>query len=106
MDIQRIMQQAQAMQTKMQELQEELGETETEGSAGGGMVSVRATCKGEIRQITIDESLMKPEEKEMLEDLLKAAMNDAKKSADALLAERTSAMMKELGLPANASLPF
>ena len=57
MDIQQIMQQAQAMQTKMQSLQEELGETETEGTAGGGMVSVRATCKGEIRQIDIDDSV-------------------------------------------------
>ena len=106
MDIQQIMQQAQAMQTKMQSLQEELGETETEGTAGGGMVSVRVTCKGEIRQIDIDDSLMKPEEKEMLEDLLKAAINDAKKNADSLLASRTQEMMKELGLPANAQMPF
>ncbi len=106
MDIQQIMQQAQAMQTKMQSLQEELGETETTGTSGGGMVSVRATCKGEIRQINIDDSLMKVEEKDMLEDLLKAALNDAKKNADSLLAERTQAMMKELGLPANSQLPF
>lgn len=106
MDIQQIMQQAQVMQTKMQELQDELGETETEGNAGGGMVSVVATCKGDIRKINIDDSLMKPDEKEMLEDLLKAALNDAKKNADALLAERTKEMMKELGLPANAQMPF
>jgi hypothetical protein len=106
MDIQRIMQQAQAMQTKMQQLQQELSETETEGSAGGGMVTVRATCKGDIRAVHIDDSLMQLSEKEMLEDLLKAALNDAKGNADRLLAERTQAMMKELGLPANASLPF
>ena len=106
MDIQQIMQQAQVMQTKMQELQERLGETETVGTSGGGMVSVRATCKGEIREIKIDDSLIKVEEKEMLEDLLKAAINDAKKNADTLLAEETQAMMKELGLPAGAQMPF
>ena len=106
MDIQQIMQQAQAMQQKMQELQEELGDTETEGSAGGGMVVVRATCRGEVRNIYIDDSLMKVEEKEMLEDLLKAALNDAKSNADHLLAEKTQDMMKELGLPANSKLPF
>ncbi len=106
MDIQQIMQQAQTMQTKMQALQEELGETETEGSAGGGMVNVVATCKGDIRKINIDDSLLKVEEKEMLEDLLKAALNDAKKNADTLLAERTQEMMKEMGLPANAQMPF
>ena len=91
---------------KKKTLQEELGETETQGSAGGGMVTVTATCKGDIRQINIDDSLIKPEEKEMLEDLIKAAINDAKKNADALLGERTQEMMKELGLPANAQMPF
>jgi DNA-binding YbaB/EbfC family protein len=106
MDIQQIMQQAQAMQTKMQEMQERLGETETEGTAGGGMVTIRATCKGEICSINIDDSLMKVEEKEMLEDLLKAAINDAKNNADSMLAEETQSMMKELGLPANAQMPF
>ncbi len=106
MDIQQIMQQAQAMQSKMQELQDELGDTETEGRAGGGMVVIRATCRGEIRNIHIDDSLMKVEEKEMLEDLLKAAMNDAKSNSDNLLAEKTAEMMRELGLPAGAQLPF
>ena len=106
MDIQQIMQQAQAMQSKMHDMQERLGETETEGSAGGGMVVIRATCKGEIRGIHIDDSLMNVSEKEMLEDLLKAAMNDAKKNADDRLAEETQAMMKELGLPAGMGMPF
>lgn len=106
MNIQHIMQQAQAMQDKMQQLQEQLSETETEGSAGGGMVQVRATCKGEIRKIDIDDSLMKPEEKEMLEDLLKAAINDAKANADAKLADETQKMMSDLGLPPGTQLPF
>lgn len=106
MDIQTIMKQAQAMQTKMQELQQRLGETETEGSAGGGMVTIRATCKGDIRKINIDDSLMKVEEKELLEDLIKAALNDAKSRADTLLASETSKMMSDLGLPAGTQLPF
>lgn len=106
MDIQTIMKQAQVMQTKMQELQQRLGETETEGSAGGGMVTIRATCKGDIRKINIDDSLMKIEEKELLEDLIKAALNDAKSRADTLLASETSKMMSDLGLPAGTQLPF
>jgi DNA-binding YbaB/EbfC family protein len=106
MNIQQIMQQAQAMQGKMQELQEKLGEEEVEGSAGGGMVTVCATCKGEVRKLNIDDSLMQPSEKEMLEDLIKAALNDAKSRADSKLADETSKMMKDLGLPAGTQLPF
>ncbi len=106
MNIQEIMQQAQAMQTKMQELQSRLGDEEVEGSSGGGMVSIRATCKGEVRKINIDDSLMNVSEKEMLEDLIKAALNDAKSRADTRLADETQSMMKELGLPANTQLPF
>lgn len=106
MDIQQIMQQAQAMQSKMQAMQERLGDTETEGSAGGGMVKVVATCKGEIRQIEIDDSLIKVDEKDVLEDLLVAALNDARKNADGILAQETQNMMRDLGLPANTQLPF
>jgi|MDSW01.1.fsa_nt_gb nucleoid-associated protein EbfC len=106
MNIQEIMQQAQAMQSKMQELQNRLADEEVEGAAGGGMVTIRATCKGEVRNIDIDDSLMQPSEKEMLEDLIKAALNDAKSRADTRLADETQSMMKELGLPANMQLPF
>jgi len=108
MDIQKMMQQAKVMQDKMQAMQEKLGEVEVEGTAGAGMVNVTATCKGEIRAIKIDESMLQPSEKEILEDLIKAALNDAKAKADITLAEETKKMMEEMGLPAGAAggLPF
>lgn len=103
MDIQKMMQQAKVMQDKMQAMQEKLGEVEVEGTAGGDVVKVVATCKGEVRSIKIDDSLMDLNEKEMLEDLVKAALNDAKAKADLTLAEETKAMMEEMGLPAGAA---
>lgn len=108
MDIQKMMQQAKVMQDKMQAMQEKLGEVEVEGVAGGGVVNVTATCKGDVRAIKIDDSMMDLNEKEVLEDLIKAALNDAKAKADLKLAEETKAMMEEMGLPAGAagSLPF
>ncbi len=106
MNIQQMMQQAKAMQDKMQEMQERLADVEVEGASGGGLVKVVATCKGECRKIEIDPSLIKEDEKEVLEDLVKAALNDSKSKADAKLAEETSKMMQELGLPAGAQLPF
>ncbi len=108
MDIQKMMQQAKVMQDKMQAMQEKLGDMEVKGSAGGGVVNVTATCKGEVRGIKIDDSLMDLNEKEVLEDLIKAALNDAKAKADLTLAEETKKMMQEMGLPAGAAggLPF
>lgn len=108
MDIQKMMQQAKVMQDKMQAMQEKLGEVEVQGSAGGGVVNVTATCKGEIRSVKIDDSMMDLNEKEVLEDLIKAALNDAKAKADLTLAEETKKMMSEMGLPAGAAggLPF
>lgn len=106
MNIAKMMQQAKVMQDKMAEMQERLGEMEVEGSAGGGLVKVVATCKGEIRNLDIDPSILVPSEKEVVEDLIKAAMNDAKAKGDAKMAEETQAMMSEMGLPAGAQLPF
>ncbi len=108
MDIQQMMKQAKVMQDKMQEMQERLGDVEVEGTAGGGLVKVVSTCKGEVRGISIDDSMMDFNEKEVLEDLIKAALNDAKGKADQKLAEETKKMMSELGLPAGAAggLPF
>jgi len=109
MDVQKMMQQAKVMQDKMQAMQEKLGDMEVEGSAGGGVTKVVATCKGEVRKISIDDSLMDLNEKEMLEDLVKAALNDAKAKADLTLAEETKKMMEEMGLPPGAAgggLPF
>lgn len=106
MNIQKMMQQAKAMQDKMQEMQEALSNVEVEGTSGGGLVKAVMTCKGECRKIEIDPSLMKDDEKEIVEDLVKAAINDAKSKADAKLAEETQKMMADLGLPAGMNLPF
>jgi DNA-binding YbaB/EbfC family protein len=108
MNIQKMMQQAKDMQDKMQVMQEKLGDIDVEGSSGGGMVKVTMSCKGEARRIDIDPSLLKAEEKEVLEDLIKAALNDAKSKADNKLSEETQKMMEEMGLPAGmaGSLPF
>ena len=106
MDIAKMMQQAKTMQTKMQEMQEKMADVEVQGESGGGLVKVTITCKGETREITIDDSLVVPAEKEMLEDLVKAALNDAKSKADKTLAEETQKMMQELGIPPGTKLPF
>ncbi len=97
MDIQGLMRQAQAMQQKMQNAQEELSKVIYEGSSGGGMVKISITGGGVAKKIFIDDSLIKIEEKDILEDLLIAAFNDAKKKAD----DESSASMKSLtkGIP-------
>lgn len=105
-NFQQMMQQAQQMQAKMEEMQQQLADTEVEGSAGGGMVSVRMTCKGEIRGINIDDSLIKDNDKAMLEDLIMAAANDARSRADARMNEETQKAMTDLGLPADFKMPF
>ena len=106
MNIQKMMQQAKEMQTKMAEMQDKLGGLEVEGSAGAGMVKVTMTCKGEVRTLTIDPSVITPEDKEVMEDLIKAALNDAKSKADEKMADETSGMMGDMGLPAGMNLPF
>lgn len=106
MNIQEMMKQAKVMQDKMQEMQEKLGEVEVEGTSGGGLVKVVMTCKGETRKISIDDSMMDLNEKEVLEDLIKAALNDAKSKADEKLAEETQKMMSDLGLPSGMQLPL
>lgn len=106
MNIQKMMQQAKTMQEKMQTLQDQLGQQIVEGQSGGGLVKVLITCKNECRKIEIDPSLLKSDDKEILEDLVMAAFNDAKARADARLAEETQKMMAEMGLPAGIQLPF
>lgn len=97
MDIQGLMRQAQAMQQKMQKAQEELNKMLYEGSSGGGMVKITVTGEGVAKKIIIDDSLIKADEKDILEDLLVAAFNDAKKKAD----DASSSSMKSLtnGIP-------
>ena len=106
MDMFKMMKQAKQMQEKMAGLQEEVASIEVTGSAGGGLVRVTLTGKGALKALSIDPSLIKPEEGEILEDLIVAAHADAKGKAEAALAERTQAMMGDLGLPAGFKLPF
>ena len=82
MNINQLMKQAQVMQKKMKELQEEIAKKEFEGKSGGGIVSVKMSGNGEMHKISIDPSLLKPDDKEILEDLIIAAYNDAKAKAE------------------------
>jgi DNA-binding YbaB/EbfC family protein len=100
-----LMRQAQEMQATMQKAQSELAATEVEGVAGGGMVKVVVTCKYEVRRVTIEDALLR-EEKEMLEDLVAAAFNDANRKVEATVQEKLSSVTGGLGLPAGLKLPF
>jgi DNA-binding YbaB/EbfC family protein len=99
-----LMKQAAQMQTKMQELQAELDHIEVEGSAGGGLVTVKLSAKGELRGTRIDASLLKPEEKEILEDLLVAAHAEARRKAETVLQEKMQALTGGLPLPPGLKL--
>ena len=106
MDFMGMMKKAQAVQAKLQEAQEELGRLEVEGRAGGGMVSVTLTAKGELKGVQIDASLLTPADKEMLEDLIIAAFADGKAKADRAAAEKMQALTEGLPLPPGMKLPF
>ncbi len=101
-----IMKMAQDVQAEMQKAQENLDKIEVEGVSGGGLVKVRASAKGRIAAVTIDESLLKPSEKTMLEDLVAAALNDAKAKADAAAAPELQKMTSGIPLPPGFKLPF
>jgi len=101
-----MMKQAQQMQTRMAELQARLGELEVEGQSGGGLVRATLSGKGELRRLKIDPSLAKPEETEVLEDLVVAAVNDARQRVDTMVAEEMSKLTGALQLPPGMKLPF
>ena len=101
-----MMKQAQQLQQKMAEAQEKLNSIEVEGISGGGLVKVIATAKGEIKKVTIDESIIKPEEKEITEDLIVAAINDAKQKGEAAAQEEMKSITGGLPLPPGMKLPF
>jgi nucleoid-associated protein EbfC len=101
-----IMKMAQDVQAEMQKAQENLDKIEVEGAAGGGLVKVRASAKGRIIAIDIDESLLQPSEKAMVEDLIAAAINDAKAKADAAAAPELQKMTSGIPLPPGFKLPF
>ena len=94
-----MMKQAAQLQSKMKEMQDELDHVEVEGISGGGMVTVRMTAKMEIKAISIDPSLMKPEEREIVEDLIVTACNDARRKAEVAMQEKMQALTGGLGLP-------
>ncbi len=99
-----MMKQAAQLQSKMQAMQEELGRVEVEGISGGGLVTVRMSAKMEVKAVTIDPSLMKAEEREVLEDLLVTAQNDARRKAEVAVAEKMQAITGGLGLPPGLGL--
>ena len=99
-----LMKQAAELKTKMEAMQAELDQIEVDGTAGGGMVHVRVTAKGELKSVSIDPSLMKPEEKEIAEDLIVAAHADARRKAEALLQEKMKNLTGGLPLPPGLKL--
>ena len=101
-----MMKQAQQLQKKMAEVQEKLNSIEVEGVSGGGLVKVVSTAKGEIKRITLDDSLMKTEEKEITEDLIVAAINDAKQKGEIKTQEKMKDITGGLPLPPGMKLPF
>ena len=105
-DLMGMMKQAKQLQEKMQSVQEEISSMTVHGAAGGGMVAVTANGKGDVRSLKIDPSLLKPEDVEILEDLVVAALADARGKAEAAVAEKMQAMTGGLGLPPGMKLPF
>jgi DNA-binding YbaB/EbfC family protein len=105
-DFDEIMKMAQNAQNELQKAQENLDAIEVEGTSGGGMVTIRATAKGRILAVSIDDSLMNASEKSMLEDLIAAAINDARAKADAAAAGEMQKMQGTLSLPPGFKLPF
>jgi len=100
-----LMKQAQQMQENMRKLQEQFGSMEVEGQSGGGMVKVTMTCRHDVKRVNIDSSLL-ADDKEMLEDLVAAAINDAARKVEATVQEKMAALTGGLGLPPGMTLPF
>lgn len=100
-----LMKQAQEMQANMQKMQEELAQAEVEGQAGAGLVSVLMTGRHDVKRVNIDDSLMS-EDKEILEDLLAAAVNDAVRKVEANSREKMAGMTSGMNLPPDFKMPF
>ena len=99
-----MMKQAAQLQSKMQAMQAELDSIAVEGTAGGGMVTVTLTAKGDLKGVKLDDSLMKPDEKEILEDLLVAAHADARRKAEDVMQDKMKALTGGLPLPPGMKL--
>ena len=100
-----LMKQAQQMQENMKRMQEQLATIEVEGQSGAGMVKVVMTCRHDVKRVTIDASLLK-DDKDMLEDLVAAAINDAVRRVEATIQEKMGGMTSGLGLPPGFKMPF
>lgn len=106
MDLMKMMGKARELQSRMASLQDELKEIEATGESGAGSVTARVNGQMALIGLTIDPALMKPEEKEIVEDLVIAAVADARGKVERLVQEKTQAVMGEMGLPAGMKLPF
>ena len=100
-----LMKQAQQMQENMKKVQEQLASTEVEGQSGAGMVKVVMTCRHDVKRVTLDESLLK-DDKDMLEDLIAAAVNDAVRRVESTVQEKMGAVTAGLPLPPGFKMPF
>lgn len=105
-DMGKLMKQAQEMQTKMADAQAALDDIEVEGEAGAGMVKAVASAKGTLKRLTIDPSLFNPDDKEVVEDLIVAAVKDAQEKAGAAAQEEMAKVTEGLPLPPGMKLPF
>jgi DNA-binding YbaB/EbfC family protein len=103
-DFMGLMKQAAELKSKMEAMQAELDHIEVEGTAGGGLVTVKLTAKGEMKGVKVDDSLLKAEEKEILEDLLIAAHADARRKAEAVMQEKMQGLTGGLPLPPGMKL--
>ena len=106
LDLDKIMEMAQNAQAELQKAQDNLDSVEVEGASGGGLVKIRATAKGRILGVSIDDSLLVPAEKSMLEDLIAAALNDARAKADVAASAEMQKMSAGLPLPPGFKMPF
>lgn len=106
MNIAGMMKKAQEMQKRIQEMQDNVGTMTEEGISGAGMVKVTLNGKNELKSISIADDLIKPDEKDILEDLIVAAFNDAKRKIDAKASAEMEKITGGLGLPAGMKLPF
>ena len=99
-----LMKQAAELKSKMEAMQAELDRLEVEGAAGGGLVAIRLSGKGEVKAVLVDDSLLKPDQKEILEDLVVAAHADGRRKLEALLQERMQALTGGMSLPPGLKL--
>ena len=106
MDLSKMMEAAQAMQDKMTRMQEDLARVAVTGESGGGLVKATATAKGELTALDIDPSIFKAEDKEVVEDLILAAIKDAQRRAQDRAQSEMARVTQDLGLPPDMKLPF